>query len=167
MKNSSARWIWLVLAAQIAGLLGWAGYHETVRQTAPTIRLKTVPVDPRDLIRGDYMILSYEISRPGKNEGQGDEQGDEVFVVLRPNGDHHEVAEVLTAEPSVDDKRLWVRGVVWVEGENLRIDYGIERFFVPEGRGSPRFTTLEVEASVSGDHHLYIRRVWLDGKRFP
>ncbi|MSU71171.1 MAG: DUF2157 domain-containing protein [Opitutus sp.] len=58
-----ARWLALVGGLQVALLVGWVGYHEWNRTTAPTILLETVPVDPRDLLRGDYMILSYKISR--------------------------------------------------------------------------------------------------------
>jgi len=47
------------------------------------------------------------------------------------------------------------------------VAYGIEKYFVPEGKGSPRFKAMEVEVSVSPAHRLYIKRVLLDGKAFP
>jgi uncharacterized membrane-anchored protein len=53
-----------------------------------------------------------------------------------------------------------------VSGPN-RITYGIERYFVPEGRGTPRFQLMEVEAAVSPAHRLYIKRVLLDGRPYP
>lgn len=168
MNMRNVRWIWVIVAAQAIFLLAWAAYHENVRSTAPTVRLKTLPVDPRDLLRGDYMILNYEISRPGRApKPAGGIGGGEVFVVLKPAGEHHVVDEILSEEPADDDARLWVRANAWGTPDNLRLDYGIERFFVPEGRGTPRFKTLEVEASVSASHRLYIHRVFLDGKRFP
>ena len=167
MNTKSARWLWVVVAAQITFLLSWAGYHEVVRHIAPTVRLKTLPVDPRDLLRGDYMILNYEISRPGTGVRTIGETDGDVFVVLKRVGAHHVVTEILGEEPAVDDSRLWVHAHMWGAKENPQLDYGIERFFVPEGRGTPQFKTLEVEASVSDAHRLYIRRVWLDGKRFP
>lgn len=167
MNMKTARWVWVVVAAQVTFLLSWAGYHEVVRHIAPTVRLRTLPVDPRDLLRGDYMILNYDISSPGPDVRTiGELQGDAI-VVLKRAGDHHVVDEVLAETPAADDPRLWVYAQVWGTKENPRFDYGIERFFVPEGRGTPQFKTLEVEASVSDAHRLYIRRVWLDGKRFP
>lgn len=162
----SARWVWVVVALQAVVLLAWATYHENIRRSAPTVRLKTLPVDPRDIIRGDYMILNYEISRAGA-AGRGAGAGGDVFVVLKPVGAHHVISEILTDEPMEDDPRLWVRANAFGSPEDLRLDYGIERFFVPEGRGTPRFNTLEVEASVSATHRLYIHRVFLDGQRFP
>lgn len=167
MNMKLARLVWWVIAAQAVFLLVWAGYHENIRRTAPTVRLKTLPVDPRDILRGDYMILNYEISRPGAAvKRTGGVDGD-VFVVLKPEGSRHVIAEILSVEPPVTDTRRWVHARATGAGENLHLDYGIERFFVPEGRGTPRFSTLEVEASVSDDHRLYIRSLRLDGKRFP
>jgi uncharacterized membrane-anchored protein len=167
MNIKTARWVWVVLAAQLVGLLGWAGYHETVRRTAPTVMLKTRPVDPRDILRGDYMILSYEISRPGQAVKHPENLNGEVYVVLKPEGTHHVIDEILAEEPAADDARIWVKAKAHGRFGNLTLDYGIERYFVPEGRGTPRFKTMEVEASISVQHRLYIRRVLLDGKRFP
>lgn len=168
MKNmKNARWIWVILGLQIVVLLGWAGYHEFVRQTALTVRLKTLPVDPRDILRGDYMTLNYEISRPDQAMVPPSGIGDRVFVVLKPGRGFHEIEQILVEEPAPEDTRLWVRATTWGAVDNPRLVYGIEQFFVPEGRGTPEFTSLEVEASVSATHHLYIRRLWLDGKAFP
>lgn len=162
-----AHWVWMIVGLQVAFLLGWAGFHEVIRQSAPTVRLKTLPVDPRDVLRGDYMILNYEISRPPAGVKRPERMSGEVFVVLKPAKGQHVIEEILAEEPAESDTRLWIRANAWGAEDNPRLDYGIERFFVPEGRGTPRFESLEVEASVSATHKLYIRRVWLDGKRFP
>lgn len=164
--DKTARWVWLLVALQAVFLLAWAAYHENIRQTAPTVKLRTVPVDPRDVIRGDYMVLNYEIGRTHSPEpGIGD--GGEVYVVLRREGAYHAIDTVLAAEPPEADSRLWVRAQAYGAGDSLNLRYGIEEYFVPEGRGTPRFKTMDVEASVSADHRLYIRRVFLDGQRFP
>jgi uncharacterized membrane-anchored protein len=169
MNIKTARWVWLVVAVQVAFLLGWAGYHEAVRHTAPTVRLKTRPVDPRDILRGDYMILNYEISRAPKPAWWSAEsyQTDDVFVVLRDEGGYAVIDTMLEHEPAADEKRHWLRAEAKSYPDDLVIDYGVERFFVPEGKGTPSFTTLELEASVSAAHRLYIRRVFLDGKAYP
>jgi uncharacterized membrane-anchored protein len=163
MNLNYARWLWVVVALQVSFLIGWAGYHETVRRTAPTIRLQTRPVDPRDILRGDYMVLNYDISRAATS---GVEAGN-VVVMLKPEGAFHVVAEVRSAPPPADDKQLWVHATARGSGSDMRLDYGIEQFFVPEGKGTPTFKTLEVEASLSATHRLYIKQLWLDGKRFP
>jgi uncharacterized membrane-anchored protein len=162
-----ARWVWVVLTVQLIGLLVWAGYHETVRRTAPTVLLKTRPVDPRDILRGDYMILSYEISRAEKTVVRADNLTGDVYVMLKPEGKYHVIEEVLSEEPDATEPRMWVKATAQGGFGDLRLDYGIERYFVPEGQGRPSFKLMEIEASVSAQHRLYIHRVFLDGKRFP
>lgn len=162
---------WSLVAAQAVFLLGWAGYHERVRQTAPTILLKVVPVDPRDLVRGDYMILAYDITTaPAPTGTEGDTYGGDVFVVLEKRGPFHAVVKTSFIEPtSVKPGQIWVRGTVraFQPKERLLVDYGIERYFVPEGKGTPVFKQLAVRASVAPDHRLYIRQLLLDGKAYP
>ena len=46
---------WLVIIG------GFVAYKEFTLKTGDEILLKTLPVDPRDLFRGDYVILRYEI----------------------------------------------------------------------------------------------------------
>jgi len=167
MTTKTARWIWVVVAVQVAFLLGWAGFHEVVRHSAPTVRLKTQPVDPRDILRGDYMTLNYDISRAPKPAWWKESQTEDVFVVLRDEGGYAVVDTILAAEPAANETRHWVAAKATERNESVRIEYGVERYFVPEGKGTPHFTNMEVEASVSATHRLYIRRLWLDGKTYP
>ena len=57
-----------VVAAIVAAALQTAvlGYmvesRASILRSGADIKLKTLPVDPRDLLRGDYVILSYPIS---------------------------------------------------------------------------------------------------------
>lgn len=166
VSKKSARWIWVIVGLQIGFLLTWAGYHEWLHQTAPTVRLKTLPVDPRDILRGDYMVLNYDISlADGSANRRGLTDGD-VYVLLKPVGGHYVIDEVVELAPAAGEQRLWVHANARESAGVLRLEYGIEQFFVPEGQGTPEFKTLDVEASISGDHRLYIKRLWLDGKRF-
>jgi len=175
MKRA-ARWFWALVAAQALFLLSWAAYHEVVRQNAAVILLKARPADPQDLLRGDYMTLRYDISdvkiegakaSPAADSGVGQD----VWVLLEPRDRYYVAAQAgrerLTPKPG----QVLVLGTVgysWGRAGNVEsIAYGIERYFVPEGKGSPRFKLMEVEASVSPAHRLYIRRVLLDGKAYP
>lgn len=168
---STARWVWVIVALQVIGLLGWAGYHEMQRRGASVIRLKVRPVDPRDVLRGDYMILRYDISEHPKPAGW--KSGDrDVYVVLAPAGAFHAIADLRLTPPDAAEPRLWVRATArpqWREGasDNLHLRYGIEEFFVPEGRGQGRFDGLEAEVGVSATHRLYLKRLFLGGKPFP
>jgi uncharacterized membrane-anchored protein len=170
-----AKWLGAVVAAQALFLIGWAGWHEYVRATAPTLLLNTRPVDPRDILRGDYMILNYDISRHPAPADWPTNDGGTAYVIFRIQDDHAVVAEIRRDAPPADETRLWAQATTAEEtwqrapGEvrQLRLNYGIEQFFVPEGKGTPSFKKLEVEVSVSPTHQLHIRRVLLDGQAYP
>ena len=174
--NRTAKCFWAIVAAQALFLLTWAGYHEWVRRSAPIIVLKGRPVDPRDLLRGDYMTMRYDISevqlggaKPGANNAA--DAGRDVWVLLVQRDRYHVVAvasrEPLTPKPG----QLLVRGQLgygWRGAANSsHVEYGIERFFVPEGKGTPQFKLMEIEVAVSPAHRLYIKRVLLDGRAYP
>jgi uncharacterized membrane-anchored protein len=166
-------WFFAVVAAQICLLLGWAGYHEWNRQTARTILLETAPVDPRDLLRGDFMILSYKISRVPLPVGADNATppGREIWVLLRLNGRFHEVTGTSWTRPNDPDREVVVVRARThdrtASGGTVRVDYGIEKYFVPEGRGRPVFREMVVEATVSPLGDLGIKRLLLDGKAYP
>ncbi len=171
------RWFVLVMAMQAAFLLGWAGWHEHIRRTAPVILLKTRPIDPRDPLRGDYLRLSYDISTPPlppdlRAEGNRSPNaslhgGTEVCVVLARRGDYYEAMRVTRGEPPLAPDEIWVCGTL-ADPRRGRVAYGIEDYYVPEGKGAPPFRArIEVEASVSSSHRLYVHRVLVDGKNYP
>lgn len=174
--SRATKWFLTVALTQVVFLLGWAGYHEFVRQHAPVILLKGRPVDPQDLLRGDYMTMSYDINFAtvaggAAKSGLVDATGNDAWVLLEPRGAYHEVVKASHERLESGPGQVLVRGQFGYNsrGGNAtsRIDYGIERYFVPEGKGSPRFKLTEVEVSVSPAHRLYIKRVLLDGKAYP
>lgn len=156
---------WLVVGAQAVFLLGWAGWHEQARSRGQVVLLKTRPVDPQDLLRGDYMILGYEIAdvRLPMAEGSGLELGSECWVVLEPRDNYYRVVYASMTEPQVGPGMIAVLARYGRRG----MEYGIENYYVPEGKGTPSFKKIEVEAAVGANHHLYIKRVLLDGKSYP
>lgn len=160
MKNAT-RWFQAVVAAQVLFLLGWAGWHEHVRSSAPVILLKTRPVDPQDLLRGDYMILGYEIADVSLPPNL--KEGDECWVILEPRGEYYSAVRTSSGEPSLNGAQITVRATREARG----LAFGIEHFYVPEGKGTPHFKKIEVEAVVSTTHRLAIKRVLLDGKNYP
>lgn len=163
-------WFSLCVILQGLFLLGWAGYHEAVRQRSPTIRLNVLPVDPRDVFRGDYMILNYEVSSHPAPEGWSRDRS-EAVVFLRFEGDRHVIDDIQpwVKAPEQDPARPWVRAEVYQPGSGSRLEltYGIERLFVPEGRGTPRFDRLQIEASIGPSGRLQIKQAFLDGETFP
>ncbi len=121
-------------------------YKEYTLMTGKEVLLKTVPVDPRDLFRGDYVTLDYEISTLNLKEIPAEDTyfdyNDRIYLALELN-DGYGVAKKVYRNPPDDE--LYIKGRVkeviydWeneeTEIKELRVDYGIESYFVPEGKG--------------------------------
>jgi uncharacterized membrane-anchored protein len=56
---------------QVVVLAYMAGEREHILRNGKVILLRTAPIDPRDLFRGDYVRLNYEISRIGVDQLKG------------------------------------------------------------------------------------------------
>lgn len=106
--------------------------------TGTEIKIKTIPVDPRSMFRGNYARLRYDISRLETEyfpAGDDLRNGEVVYVVLKPGEDGlYQFAEALLNKP---DSGIFLRGRI----ENrryeekvsyFRIKYGIEAFFAPK-----------------------------------
>jgi uncharacterized membrane-anchored protein len=183
--------LWRVLAAMlllVGGLLALVESRARILRAGTEVRLKTVPVDPRDLFRGDYVVLSYPISTVdgASREGErGFRPGDAVFVTLgRDNEGFARATGVFRERPAAAGNDLVMAGRVvstsgcalndagtfdCSQGRNrLRIAYGLESYFVPQGSGRAIETTdrsrIEVIAAVSSSGDAAIKRLLIDGK---
>ncbi len=131
------KFIALVLL-QVLFLLGMAGYKAFWSARGPTVVLRAVPVDPRDFFRGDYVVLRYEISDIDlarvPSSGSRFTRNDTVYVGLDRNADGTwRCASVGEGRPA---GRPSLRGkVVSRSGSRMALEYGIESYFVEEGRG--------------------------------
>lgn len=148
-KSNTMRYLAIALGLVVlqTAVLGWMIESRAgILRSGEEILLKTAPVDPRDLLRGDYVILAYDVSTIPAALITGDRpdgSGWQVMQVrLKPGADGFwTVAEasfgaLAPAEGSVvlQTQRFYFYGAVDV-GDSLRVDYGIERFYVPEGEG--------------------------------
>jgi uncharacterized membrane-anchored protein len=116
----------------------------TLRHGEP-VYLRTAPVDPRDLFRGDYVRLDYEVSTlPGSlaDSSVGPEtlaEGGEVFVRLGVGEDGLARAEQVSVERP--EAGLYLEGMAEPYRHTkeavgaLRVRYGIEKYFVEQGKG--------------------------------
>ncbi len=145
--------------------------------------LQTRPVDPRDFLRGDYVVLNYEISSlpaGALKDTPSEGRGTPVFVKLvrRPSGFYEALSVHAQPVPVADDEVL-IRGRVTYGAvcgsthrlfcERLQISYGIERYFVPQGEGreierSRNEGKVSVVAAVTPAGRAAIKRLLLDGK---
>ncbi len=123
------------VAFQVVVLLTMIATPARTLLTGETILLRVVPVDPRDLFRGDYVILGYEFSTLPPDAIPGlaynDQESRAVYVSLEPEADgrHWRAASYSLDRPE---------GVVFIEGRVARwrrLEFGIESYFVQEGEG--------------------------------
>lgn len=96
----------VILALQSAWLLGTVFVQECALREGTVVLLETRPVDPRDLLRGDYVILNYNISTIATNLFSPAltntlPYGQTVWVALASRGEFHEVvrASLVRFEP--------------------------------------------------------------------
>jgi len=146
------------------------------------VTLQTQPVDPRDLLRGDYVVLRYDISQlpAGALAGQPSaERNPVVFVKLAPNANGlYEAVSVHAAPVAVTAPEILIRGRVSYSCggstsrtfcDKLTIKYGLESYFVPEGEGrklelARNQQKLRVVAAVLPSGRAAIKRLLLDGE---
>lgn len=156
--------VWVIL--QIIFFAGWA-YTESARfEAGRSILVRTAPVDPRDLLRGQYMRLAYPMSRPASDSTEIDEapDGATVWVILEPDGEFHTPARTSLTEPAnLGSGQIALRGRL----EGRQIVYGIERYFVPEGTPTPREGEITVRLRVADDGVPRIEEVYLEGNPWP
>jgi uncharacterized membrane-anchored protein len=140
----------LAAAAQIGILSTMIVADSLPYQFGETIRLKVVPVDPRDMFRGDYVVLGYEFSNlrdkkvSGLTDTNGtycDHAGQPVYVLLVKDKDDDvwKPQEISVNRPSTG---TYLRGQINGQGQ---IDCGIDAYFVQEGEG------LQIEQAIRED----------------
>ncbi|MGO6971607.1 GDYXXLXY domain-containing protein [Rhizobium leguminosarum] len=143
------------------------------------VLLKTAPVDPRDFLRGDYVVLNYDISSVPVQTVSGGipaEAGERVlWVRLKKQEDGFwTVTESSFHELPPQPETVILRSQPFYSGglaagDSMRVEYGIERYYVPEGEGKPieearNDGNVAIAVRVSADGSAQIRSLLVDGK---
>lgn len=101
--------------------------------TGKEVLLKTVPIDPRDLLRGDYVILNYEIAQIPNYDFA---YNSTVYVSLNIDNDKiGHIKDISYVKPS---SNLYLKGKVGncnMFTTSKCVNFGIESYFVKEGTG--------------------------------
>ncbi|RKD25058.1 hypothetical protein BEP19_04345 [Ammoniphilus oxalaticus] len=151
MAKTNKNKIFLVIGIQVLVLLLIVGAQLFISKTGDEIRLKTAPVDPRDVFYGDYVILNYEMSELDIRlfpEGAAPKKGATVYTVLKREGNYDRVVSAHLEKPKLAADEHMMKGRVdyvlrdWRDKQedpsairSIRAIYGIERYYVPEGEG--------------------------------
>jgi uncharacterized membrane-anchored protein len=179
---------YILAALVLCGLiLATVLQRAAILRSGQEARLEVVPVDPRDLFRGDYVVLAYRIGTVDlpKDAPTPFTRGQQVFVTLRPDAGNKAQAVAISAErPAVSGSDIVISGVVSSPSicplnetgvtdcklgrRAVGVRYGLESYFVPEGEGrnielTPK-ALLEVVAAVAPSGQAAIKRLLIDGK---
>ncbi|MDP5208641.1 GDYXXLXY domain-containing protein [Microbulbifer sp. 2205BS26-8] len=136
MKRTIPIALGMAIAAQCLILIGLYVEAQVPLWLGEPIRVKTVPVDPRSLFRGNYARLNYDFSTIAQSAFQEDQplrQGEVVYVSLKkhPSG----LYVFSSASLERPQRGIFLRGRVagnrWSNTGDYRIKYGIEAYFAP------------------------------------
>ena len=173
----------LVLAFILqVGLLGWLiADRALLLAHGKEIRLAVMPIDPQDILRGDYVQLDYAIAHLASVDLAGDDEfaeGAPIYVAVSESADgwtptaisHRSPAEGTYLRGTVRDatsaKPCSGVGSCW----KYTVDYDLEKFFVPEGTGHAleklrNDQRVSVDVAVADDGRAALKRLLVDGNR--
>jgi len=137
--------IFTAFVFQLVILSGLSGKGLVPRITSDRVRFEVVPVDPRDLMRGDYITLGYEFSRlpedvtliderikSYKTKTNFNQKSIDVYVTLKFNL-KEDIYKGVFFGSTPPTKGRYLRGKL---NSNNRIEFGIEAFYLQEGKGT-------------------------------
>jgi uncharacterized membrane-anchored protein len=147
------------------------------------VMLQTRPIDPRDFLRGDYVVLSYDISSVAAGalkDKPVPKKAASIYVKLAPKPDgFYQALSVHPEAVPIAGSEVLIGGRV-TSGDNcgdarnlfcdkLQVKYGIERYFVPQGEGrelekARNEGKVAVVVAVTPAGRAAIKRLLLDGK---
>jgi uncharacterized membrane-anchored protein len=186
--SGQRRYFWplliVVAVVQSAALFKIVYDKDHLLKIGREITMPVQPLDPRDVFRGDYVTLGYDISTLTKAKAptaklDGLLRGSTAFVTLtsQPGGEWSVsgVSEDFPAQVPASDvvlkgrvKSAWARA----DGseKTLNVRYGIETYFVPEGTGRDleskvREHKIEAIVAVGADGTAAIKGLVVDGER--
>jgi uncharacterized membrane-anchored protein len=136
----------LVVVALQTVALAWMIFDRTsILNSHDVVSLKVKPVDPSDMFRGDYVTLNYDITMVDLAALPGDDayiHDGWAFVTLASENGVWVAKAVNNTMPVRAPGTVVLRGRVFSASTSalsapgpMKLEYGIESFFVPQGRG--------------------------------
>lgn len=150
-------------------ILALIGYNYSTLYFGEEILLKTAPIDPRDLFRGDYVRLNYEISTVDLQQTPYDSNftpGEAVYAVLSKDEKYWSIKGVGHNKPELQSEEACMKGNIASSFNNrLRITWGIESYFVPENMGKDierEIRNVSVMVAVDSTCRAMIKELYID-----
>lgn len=128
--------IFIIVILQLLFLSGMIFFHQYKVHKGTIITLETVPVDPLSIFRGRYVVLNYKISTIPATllkdcEINTLKAGDVIYIALQKKDIFWEPIAAYKNKPQ-QDEMVYLKGKVQYPSSTIRINYGIESFFLSE-----------------------------------
>ena len=213
MKTKLKILLALIIILQVLSLIGFVIYQESLKHSGTKVVLQTIPVDPRDLLRGEYVALRYEISdvtveniscyrlclgydledstnRPRtRKDFLSSVHGENIYILLTKEPYRHETQAIssdsswyvydISESKSFDNKPEEIESVI-IKGRieeieeifteidsliRISVDYGIEQYFLEEGKGIivENADDVKVEVTIANNGKAFITDLIVDG----
>lgn len=146
MQNNLKAIIVLVNLVLVLAYLNWSVVEkEDILETGELVLLKLAPVDPRSLMQGDYMRLSYAISQPWQQQQNPDsleiqiQQQQQIMDSLESRGyavlklDGQQVAQLVRYQPEKEPLHEGELLLKYTKGD-WALNLGAESYFFEEGQ---------------------------------
>lgn len=176
----------LAITTQIVIIFALIIFKVSVLTGGTDVFLRIQPVDPTSPFRGDYATFQYDISNLGSYlfDGLQIRNGDTVYVVLGQSGKYW-IAQSVQKNMTTGSNQIFIKGKVAsgglesqsdlfpsqrFGGSRIHVVYGIEEYFIPEGKGrNISFWNKEAAARVAVDENgnTVLKQIYVGGKPWP
>lgn len=135
MKKNILLGLIIAILFQLVVLISMVGLAALPLWTGTEVKIKTIPIDPRSLFRGNYARLRYEISQLEIHTDKVIRNGEIVYVLLNQADDGIYIFSATRLDKP--DSGIFLRGRInnkrySEKGHVFDINYGIEAFFAPK-----------------------------------
>ena len=142
------------------------------------LTLKAEPIDPRDIFRGEYVILRYKISQYTAPKALDFQKGAELWALLKRDGEDWSIDRIVADRPASFEPTD-AAAAIRIESLNIllrtdekivyRVGFGLERFYVPEGQGRELEKLigedrLTIDAAIGPNGGAGIKALRIDGR---
>ena len=135
IRSKIAAGLVAAIAFQLVVLAGMVVNAALPLWTGTEVRVRTVPVDPRSMFRGNYARLAYEFGTLPEDALAGEENlrvGEVVYVRLERGEDGAHEFSGASLDPPTEG--VFLRGRLATVTAPYRVRFGIEAFFAPKER---------------------------------
>ena len=169
----------LILAGMILG-------HAWPLWTGRVVTMRVVPVDPRDLFRGEYVHLETAATRLYRQGGtippnpswssvqpldrvfEESRQGSILYVQLTPSASGDYVPVSVSLKPQAGALNLRGR-TKYFDGTQLNVDYGLDAFYMQEGKSRRveeairQRRNVQMQVAIASSGQPRIKTLLIDG----